>query len=103
MLALARGTAKLVLVLQVSFVLACSDSGPGGPGDALDARFAGVLTQSGSDTGAGEAFRGAAAMAGARVELVSGGQAVAALTTTGAGAFSTTLPAGAYTVNEVPR
>ena len=98
MTALARGAAKLVLVLQVSFVFACSDSGPGGPGDPLEARFAGVLTQSGPDAGSGEAFRGASAMAGARVELVSGGQAVAALTTAGSGAFSTALPAGAYTV-----
>lgn len=95
-----RFAAKLFLVLQIPFTFACSDAGPGGPGEPADARFAGLFTvteESGAAT-SGPAFRGPDALAGARVELVASGQAVAGFQTGPNGAFSSTLPAGAYTV-----
>lgn len=95
-----RIAAKLFLVLQIPFAFACSDAGPGGPGGPADARFAGLFTvteEPGADA-SGSAFRGPDALAGARVELVSGGEAVAGFQTGPTGAFSSTLPAGAYTV-----
>jgi len=104
MSALVRSAAKLFLVLQIPFVFACADTGPGGPGEPLPnagARFAGLITVSegaGVDTDQGQAFRGATALAGARIDLVSGGEAVATVHTGGKGAFSTSLPSGAYSV-----
>jgi hypothetical protein len=100
MIAPLRSAAKLFLISQIPFLFACADAGPGGPGDPADARFAGLftLTESGADAGSGQAFQGAAALVGARVEIVSGGHAVATLHTGAIGAFSSTLPAGAYTV-----
>jgi hypothetical protein len=95
-----RFAAKLILVLQIPFAYACSGTGPGGPGDPADARFAGLLTvteEPGADA-SGPAFRGPAPLAGARVELVAGGQAVAGLQTGPTGAFTSTVPSGAYSV-----
>jgi hypothetical protein len=101
MIAPFRSAVKLFLVLQIPFVFACSDAGPGGPGDPAGARFDGLLTATegaGADAGSGELFRGVTALAGARVEIVSGGDALASLHTGATGAFSFTLPSGAYTV-----
>ncbi len=101
MIAPLQSAAKLFLVLQIPFVFACADAGPGGPADPAGARFAGSLTiteGTGPDAGSGPAFRGGAALAGARVELVTGGDAVATLHTGATGAFSSTVPSGAYTV-----
>jgi hypothetical protein len=95
--ALVRSAAKAFLFLQIPFSFACSDGGPGGPGEPAGARFAGLLTVS-EGGGAGAAFQAAAALAFAQVELVSGGGTVATARTSGAGVFSTSLPAGAYTV-----
>jgi len=98
-----RSVARLVLVSQFSVVLACSGSGPGGPGDPIGARIAGVLTVSSPvDPASGQAFQAAAALAGARVDVTAGGQAVASLATGASGAFSATVPAGAYTVHVFP-
>jgi hypothetical protein len=96
--ALVRSAAKAFLVLQIPFAFACADGGPGGPGQLEEARFAGLLTVSADGAGSEAAFRGAAALAGAQVELLSSGGAVASVRTSGAGVFSTSLPAGAYTV-----
>jgi hypothetical protein len=96
-----RSAAKLFLALQIPLVFACADAGPGGPGDPAGAQFAGLLTVTegtGPDAGSSPAFRGAAPLAGARVELVAGGDAVATLHTGATGAFSSTVPSGAYTV-----
>ncbi|HUF89330.1 MAG TPA: hypothetical protein VMR66_05055, partial [Gemmatimonadota bacterium] len=92
--------------MQIPFLFACSEAGPGGPGgpdgsqpDA--ARFAGLLTVSegaAADAVSGEAFRGAAALAGARIDLVADGGVVATVHTGGTGAFSASLASGAYTV-----
>ncbi|MGH7566046.1 MAG: hypothetical protein ACREK2_04370 [Gemmatimonadota bacterium] len=100
MIAPLRSAAKLFLISQIPLLFACADAGPGGPGDPADARFAGLftLTESGADAGSGQAFQGAAALEGARVEIASGSHAVATLHTGATGAFSSTLPAGAYTV-----
>jgi hypothetical protein len=95
-----RRAAKLFLALQIPFAFACSDAGPGGPGDLADARFAGLFTVA-EEPGAaasGPAFRGPDALAGARVELVTGGEAFASFQTGANGGFSSTLPSGAYTV-----
>lgn len=98
-----RSVAKLFLVSQISFVLACSGGGPGGPGEPAGARFAGVLTVgSEANPGSGQAFHAGAALAGARVELASGVAVVASVTTGSTGAFSATVPAGAYTVQVFP-
>ncbi|CAN5842537.1 hypothetical protein BH20GEM1_BH20GEM1_22790 [soil metagenome] len=93
---LVRSVAKLFLVSQISFALACSDMSPGGPDPEANARFSGLLTQ-GSDA-SGQAFRAATPMAGARLDLVSDGMAVATLHTGATGAFSATVPSGSYTV-----
>jgi hypothetical protein len=95
--ALVRSAAKVFLFLQIPFAFACADGGPGGPGELADARFAGLLTMS-EGGGAGPAFRGAAALADAQLELISGGATAATVRTSAAGVFSTSLPAGAYTV-----
>ena len=98
-----RSVARLVLVSQFSVALACSGSGPGGPGEPAGAHFAGVLTVgSQADPGSGQAFHAAAALAGARVELAAAGEAIASVTTGSSGAFSATVPAGAYTVQVFP-
>jgi hypothetical protein len=96
--ALVRSAAKAFLLLQIPFAFACADGGPGGPGQLEEARFAGLLTVSADGAGSEAAFRGAAALAGAQVQLLSGGGTVASVRTSGAGVFSTSLPAGAYTV-----
>jgi hypothetical protein len=95
-----RLAAKLFLVLQFPFAFACSATGPGGPGGPADARFAGLftVTEEPGAAASGPAFRGPDALAGARVELVAGSQAVASFQTGPNGAFSSTLPSGAYTV-----
>ena len=101
MIAPLQSAAKLFLVLQIPFVFACADTGPGGPGDPAGARFAGLLTVTEgpvADAGSGPAFRGAAALAGAQIEVVSGDHAVATLHTGATGSFSSTLLSGAYTV-----
>ena len=95
--ALARSAAKVFLFLQIPFAFACADGGPGGPGRPEEARFAGLLTVS-EEGGSEAAFRGADALAHAQVELVSGGATVASVRTSGAGVFSASLPAGAYSV-----
>lgn len=98
MTALARSAAKLFLALQIPFVFACADGGPGGPGDSQsDARFAGLLTT--SEGSAGAAFRGGTGLGNVRIELVAyGGGSVATAHTGGGGAFSTSLASGEYTV-----
>ncbi|HET9332415.1 MAG TPA: carboxypeptidase-like regulatory domain-containing protein [Gemmatimonadota bacterium] len=95
-----RLAAKLFLVLQIPFAFACSDAGPGGPGDPAGSRFAGLFTLSDEPgtAASGPAFRGPDALAGARVELTAGGETVTSFQTGPTGAFSSTLPAGAYTV-----
>jgi hypothetical protein len=95
--ALVRSAAKVFLFLQIPFAFACSDGGPGGLSELGNARFAGLLTMS-EGGGAGPAFRGAVALADAQLELISGGATVATVRTSAAGVFSTSLPAGAYTV-----
>jgi len=100
-----RSAAKLFLILQIPFFFACSETAPGGANGPVGsqpdaARFAGLLTvsETTADAVSGEAFRGAAALGGARIDLVSQGGAVATLHTSGTGAFSASLASGAYTV-----
>ena len=90
-------TAKLFLALQIPFAFACSDGGPTGSGDPADARFSGLMTFA-SDGGGGDAFHAGAALAYARVDLLRDGHAVRSVRTGTTGAFSSTLPPGAYTV-----
>ena len=97
MIRFAVTAAKLFLALQISFAFACSDGGPAGSGDPADAQFAGLLTFA-SDAAAGDAFRAGDALADARIDLVRGGHAVRSVRTGATGAFSATLPPGAYTV-----
>jgi hypothetical protein len=95
-----RFAAKLFLVLQIPFAFACSDTGPGGPGDTADGRFAGLFTVA-EDPGAvasGDAFRGPDPLAAARVELAAVGETVASFRTGPSGGFASTVPSGAYTV-----
>ena len=98
MTAFARSAAKVFVALQIPFVFACADGGPGGPGDnSSDARFAGVLTT--AEGAAGEAFRGGTALGNVRIDLVADeGGSAATLYTGAGGAFSTSVPSGAYTV-----
>ena len=100
MTAALRIAAKLFLVLQIPYAFACSDAGPGGPGQPADARFAGLftVTEEPGAAGSGQAFRGPDALAGARVELAAGGEVVAGFQTGATGAFTSTVPSGAYTV-----
>jgi hypothetical protein len=95
-----RFAAKLFLVLQIPFAFACSDAGPGGPGEPAEARFAGLftVTEEPGAAASGPAFRGPDALAGARVELAAGGETVTSFQTGPTGAFTSTLPAGGYTV-----
>jgi hypothetical protein len=97
MFAPVRIAAKLFLLLQIPFAFACSGAGPGGPDSAADAHFSGQLTVS-EGGGSGRAFEAAAALSDAQIALVSGGRTVASVRTGAAGAFSLSLPAGAYTV-----
>jgi len=95
--ALVRGAAKAFLLLQIPFAFACSGAGPGGPDTSADAQFSGQLTVS-EDGGSGRAFEAATSLADAQIALVSDGGTVASARTGAAGAFSLSLPAGAYTV-----
>lgn len=90
-------TAKLFLALQIPFAFACSDGGPTGSGDPADARFSGLMTFA-SEAGAGDAFHAGAALAYARVDFLGEAGAVRSVRTEATGAFSSTLPPGAYTV-----
>jgi hypothetical protein len=95
--ALVRSAAKAFLLLQIPFAFACSGAGPGGPDTSADAHFSGLLTVS-EGGGSGRAFEAATSLAGAQIALVSDGGTVASARTGAAGAFSLSLPAGAYTV-----
>jgi hypothetical protein len=97
MIGLPRTAAKLFLALQIPFAFACSGGGPAGTSDQADAHFAGLMTF-GSDDGGGDAFRAGAGLADARIDLVRDGLAVRSVRTGASGAFSSTLPPGAYTV-----
>lgn len=92
-----RIAAKLFLALQIPFAFACSGGAPTGSGDPADARFAGLLTFA-SDAASGDAFQAGTALADARIDLVRNGLAVRSVRTGASGAFSSTLPPGAYTV-----
>jgi hypothetical protein len=96
MIRLPRAAAKLFVALQIPLAFACSDGGPAGSGDPGDAFFSGLLTV--TTNGGGDAFRADAALPGARVDLVRDGLAVRSVRTGATGAFSSTLPPGAYTV-----
>lgn len=95
-----RRAAKHFLIVQISTALACSGAGgPAAPSADAGARLSGLLTTS-EVAGAGDAFRGADALAGARVDLVAAsGATVASVTTGPTGGFSAALAPGAYTVS----
>lgn len=97
MIKLPRTAAKLFLALQIPFAFACSGAGPAGSADPTDGELAGLLTFA-SDPAAGDAFRAGTALADARIDLVRDGRAVRSVVTGATGAFSSTLPPGAYTV-----
>jgi hypothetical protein len=95
--ALVRSAAKAFLLLQIPFAFACADGGPGGPDTSAEAYFSGLLTVSEGE-GSGRAFEATTSLADAQIALVSDGETVASARTGAAGAFSLSLPAGAYTV-----
>ena len=95
-----RRAAKLFLIVQITTALACSGAGgPAAPPADAGARLSGLLTTS-DVSGAGDAFRGADALAGARLDLVGpSGATVASVTTGPTGSFSAALAPGGYTVS----
>jgi hypothetical protein len=97
MIRLRGTTAKLFLALQIPLAFACSGGGPVGSADPADAHVSGLMTFA-SDGSAGDAFRAGAGLADARIDFVRDGLAVRTVRTGTSGAFSSTLPPGAYAV-----